>query len=108
MIKFLIINSIAVYITASLLSGVQIRSYWTALGVAVLLGLVNIFVKPVLTFISFPFIIISLGLFIFVINAFLLVLIDAMVDGLKIKSFGWALIFSIILSILNTILHSIF
>lgn len=108
MIYTLLINSIAVYLTAKLLDGVQLKSFWTAIVVAILLALVNSFVKPLIIFLTLPLTIITLGLFILVINAFMLMLVDAMVDSFKIRSFGWAVIFSIILSILNSILFWLF
>jgi len=84
-----------------LLSGVKIKNFLTALGVAVLLGLVNTFLKPVLVFLTLPLTIVTFGLFILVINALMLMLVDALVDGLKIKHFGWAVLYSLLLSILN-------
>ncbi|MDZ7695129.1 MAG: phage holin family protein [Balneolaceae bacterium] len=108
MIYTLLINSIAVYLTAKLLDGVELKGFLTAVIVAILLALVNTFVKPLIVFLTLPLTIITLGLFILVINAFMLVLVDAMVDSFKIKSFGWAVIFSIILSILNSLLFWIF
>lgn len=101
MIWSLLVNSIGIFIIGYLLTGVEIKNFLTALGVAVLLGLVNTFVKPILVFLTFPITILTFGLFILVINALMLMLVDAMVDGLKIKHFGWAFLFSLLLSILN-------
>ncbi|MDR8391903.1 phage holin family protein [Aliifodinibius sp. S!AR15-10] len=108
MIYTLLINTVAVYLTAKLLDGVEIKSFFSALVVAVLLALVNTFIKPVIVFLTLPITILTLGLFIFVINALMLMLVDAISDGLKIRSFGWALIFSIVLSIINGLLFWIF
>lgn len=101
MIWSLLVNSIGIFIIGYLLTGVEIKNFLTALGVAILLGLVNTFVKPILVFLTFPITILTFGLFILVINALMLMLVDAMVDGLKIKHFGWAFLFSLLLSILN-------
>lgn len=101
MIWTLLINSIGIFIIGYLLSGVQIKSFLTAVGVAILLALVNTFVKPILVFLTFPLTLITFGLFILVINALMLMLVDALVDGMKIKHFGWALLYSLLLSILN-------
>ena len=104
----LLINSLAVYLTAKLLSGVEIRSFLSAVFVAILLALANTFVKPFIVLLTLPLTILTLGLFIFVINAMMLMLVDALTDGFYIKSFSWALIFSIVLSILNGLLFGIF
>lgn len=108
MILSILINSVSVYITSKILDGVNIKDFWTAIGVAVLLALVNTFIRPVVIFFSLPLTILTLGLFILVINALMVMLVDYFVEGLKIKSFGWALGFSIIMSIINAILFAIF
>lgn len=101
MILSLLLNAIGIFIIGYLLKGVQIQSFLTALGVAILLALVNTFVKPILLFLTFPITLITFGLFILVINALMLMLVDALVEGMEIKHFGWALLFSLLLSILN-------
>lgn len=108
MIYTLLINSIAVYITGKLLDGVKLESFLTAIVVAILLAVVNTFVKPLIVFLTLPLTIVTLGLFLLVINAGMLMLVDAMVSSFKIRSFGWALIFSIILSLINSLLFWIF
>ncbi|MDX1637558.1 MAG: phage holin family protein [Balneolaceae bacterium] len=108
MIYTLVINSVAVYLTAKLLDGVQIKSFFSALVVAILLALVNTFIKPVIVLLTLPVTILTLGLFILVINALMLMLVDAVAEGIKIRSFGWALIFSIVLSMINGLLFWIF
>jgi len=106
MLEFLVL-SVAVFVSAKLLDGVEIRSFTTALGVALGISLVNIFIKPILLILSLPVIILSLGLFIFIINAVLIILIDKFVDGLRIRSFTWALIFSVLISVLSTGLNAL-
>lgn len=108
MLKILIINSIVVFIGAYILDGVKIKNFWTAIGVAILLGLINMFVKPLILFLALPLTILTLGLFILVINAWILMLIDKMVDGLTIKNFWWAVLYSIIISVLNSLMFWIF
>lgn len=103
-----LLNSVAVFLTAKLLKGVEIKNFWSAIGVAALLALVNTFIKPVLEFISLPFILLTLGLFVLVINALLLMLVDKLVDGFKIENFGWAVVFSIVLSFINAVLTFVF
>ncbi len=106
MLEFLVL-SVAVFVSAKLLDGVEIRSFTTALGVALGISLVNIFIKPILLILSLPVIILSLGLLIFIINAALIILIDKFVDGLRIRSFSWALIFSVLISVLSTGLNAL-
>lgn len=101
MIWNLLVNSIGIFIIGYLLSGVEIKNFFTAIGVAILLGLVNTFVKPILVFLTFPITILTFGLFILVINALMLMLVDSLVDGLKIRNFGWAFLYSLLLAILN-------
>ncbi|MEC8141029.1 MAG: phage holin family protein [Bacteroidota bacterium] len=106
MVKFLVL-SLSVFISARLLDGVEIHSYWTSLGVAIGLSLVNILLKPILVILSMPFIVLSLGLFMLVINAALIMLIDKLVDGLRIHNFTWAVIFSLLISLINTGLNAL-
>lgn len=101
MILSLLINSVGIFVIGYLLKGVEIKNFFTALGVAILLAIINTLVKPILVFLTFPITILTFGLFILVINALMLMLVDALVDGLKIQHFGWAFLFSLLLSILN-------
>lgn len=108
MLKILIINSIVIFLGAYLLEGVKIKSFWTAIGVAIVLGLINMFIKPLILLLTLPLTILTLGLFVLVINAWILMAIDKMIDGLTIKGFWWAVIYSIIISVLNSLLFWIF
>lgn len=108
MLKILLINSIVIFLGATLLKGVKIKNFWTAIGVAVLLAVINMFIKPVIVFLTLPVTILTLGLFILVINAWILLLIDKLVDGFTIKGFWWAVLYSLFISILNGILFRIF
>ncbi|PWN07363.1 phage holin family protein [Rhodohalobacter mucosus] len=108
MLKVLLINSVVIFFAAYLLEGVKMKNFLTAIGVAVLLGLINMFIKPLIVFITLPLTILTLGLFILVINAWVLMLIDKLVDGLEIKSFWWAVGYSLLISILNSILLKVF
>ena len=108
MLKTLLINSLVIFFGAYLLDGVKLKNYLTALGVAILLGLVNIFIKPLIIVLTLPLTILTLGLFIWVINAWLLMLIDKLVEGFTIRSFWWALLFSLFISVLNGVLFRIF
>ncbi len=103
-----LINAFAVYATASLLGGIYVKSFWAALIVALVLGLINAVVKPVLVFFSIPFIIVTLGLFLLIINALMLMLAAALVDGFSVASFWWAVLGSLVISLVSWMLSSIF
>ncbi len=103
-----LINAIAVYATAHILDGIHLKSFGAAVLVALVLGLVNAVVRPVLVFFSFPFIIVTLGLFLLVINALLLQFAASLVGGFSIDSFGWAIAGSIVISAISWILSSLF
>jgi len=97
------LTGLAVVLTAYLLPGVDVTDYWTALLVAAVLALANIFVKPLLIILTIPITIVTLGLFLLVINALMILLADYLVDGFAVSGFWWALLFSLILSIFNSL-----
>lgn len=101
-VRFLL-NGLAVVLTAYLLPGVDVTDYWTALIVALVLTLANMFVKPVLIILTIPITIFTLGLFLLVINALIILLADYLVDGFYVDGFWWALLFSLILSLFNSL-----
>jgi len=103
----LIVSALAVLISAYILPGVKVDGFLTAVVVAVVLGIVNMFIKPVLLLLTFPLTILSLGLFYFVINALMVLLVSAIVPGFKVSGFFWALIFSLVLSIVSSFLSSL-
>lgn len=101
-IRFLL-NGLAVVLTAYLLPGVDVTDYWTALIVALVLAIANVIVKPVLIILTIPITIVTLGLFLLVINALIILLADYLVDGFYVDGFWWALLFSLILSLFNSL-----
>ncbi|MEK6480821.1 phage holin family protein [Catalinimonas sp. 4WD22] len=104
MILKLLVNAVAVFFAAYLLQGVEVKNFWSAILTAILLAIVNAVLRPIMVFLTIPVTILTLGLFLLVINALLLMLVDAILPGLKIKNFWWALIFGVVLSIINGIL----
>jgi putative membrane protein len=102
-----ILRAMAIMITAYLLPGIIIKSFFVALVVAVVLGLFNTILRPILIILTLPINILTLGLFTLVINAGLIMLTSNVVPGFFVKSFWWALLFSLILSLVNAILHSL-
>lgn len=101
----MLVSAMVVTIIAYVLPGVHVQSFLAALAVAVVLALLNTFVKPVLVVLTIPVTVFSLGLFILVINAAIVLLASEIVDGFEVKSFWWALIFSIINSLVSTLLE---
>lgn len=108
MLKILLINSIVIFITAKMLRGVDIDDFFTALGVSILLAIINTLIKPLIVFITLPVTVLTLGLFLLVINGAIILLIDKLVEGFKVKNFGWAILYSIVISILNGFLLWVF
>lgn len=106
-VLYIIISSIAVYFTAWLLPGISIENYGTAIITAIVLGLLNAFVKPLLQILSLPITVLTLGLFLLVINTIIILLASKMVSGFHVGNFWWALLFSIITSGVVSILESI-
>ncbi len=104
MIKYLIVNSLVIFFFAYVLSGVKIKSFFTAVGISILLAIINTFIKPLIVFLTIPLTVLTLGLFIFVINAWIFMMIDAMLEGFEIKNFWWALLYSMLISAANTLL----
>jgi putative membrane protein len=102
-----LVNAVAVYVTAHLLQGISIRNFGAALIVALVLGLINTLLKPVLVFFSIPFLIVTLGLFMLIINAMMLQLAALLVDGFSIESFWWAMLGSLVISFVAWLLSSL-
>lgn len=102
-----IINGIAIFITARILPGIQLDDLGTALIVAIVLGLINTFIKPILIILTLPINLMTLGLFTFVVNALLILLVSNIVPGFSVSSFWTALLFSIVLSIVSGILNKL-
>lgn len=102
----LILSGVAVYLVAYLLPGVHVGDYIDALVVALVISLLNIFLRPLLIFLTIPATIITLGLFLLVINAFIIWVTHLMLDSFTVDNFWWALLFSLLLSIVNGLFMS--
>lgn len=103
----LLVNSLAVFITAYILSGIKVDSFTTALVVSVVLGLANAILKPLLILLTLPITILTLGLFTFVINALLVLLVAAAIPGFYVAGFVSAFLFSLMLSLVSWFLNSL-
>lgn len=101
-----LLTAILVYFLANFLPGVAVDGLSSAIIVAVVLGLLNIFVKPVLVFLTLPATLITFGLFLLVINAFVILMCEYLVSGFHVSSFWTALLFSLILSLFQSFLFS--
>ncbi len=103
----LLISGLAVFFTDWLLSGIDVTNFTNALLIAIVLAFLNTFLKPVLVLLTIPFTIFTLGLFLLVINAGIILLASKLIDGFYVSGFWWALLFSIILSITTSILEGL-
>lgn len=103
----LVLTALAVIVTSSVLPGVSIENAWTALIVAAVLSFLNAIVKPLMVLLTIPITILSLGFFLLIINAFMIILTDKIVDGFEVNSFLTAFIFSIVLSLVNWVFENL-
>src|SRR6266498_716819 len=103
LIRIIVIAAVS-FGLAHVLSGVHIDTFWTAIVFAVVLAILNIFIKPLIILLTLPVTILTLGLFLFIINALVVLLASKFVHGIAIASFGWALLFSLILSLVGSVL----
>jgi putative membrane protein len=99
-----VVSALAIMVAAYLLSGVVVDSIVTALVLAVVLGAINAFIRPVLIILSLPVTILTLGLFVFIIDAALIMLAASIVPGFAVAGFWWALIFAVVLSVVHFVL----
>ena len=108
MIWNLLILSVAIFIVANFLPGIRIKGPGTAVIVAVVYSLINFFLWWLFVILSIPLVIVTFGLFIFVINAFLLWITDRMVDNFEINSFGTTLVAAFLITVIDSGLHWLF
>jgi putative membrane protein len=102
-------NVAALFVAAWILPGISYgNDWWSLLIAAIVFTLANAFVKPVLAVLSIPFIVVTLGIFYFLINVLMLYLTDWIVSDFQIDTFWWAVLGAIIVSLVNGILHMIF
>jgi putative membrane protein len=103
---YFLIYTVAVFITARVLPGIQIKSFKASVGVALLLVIANWTIKPILNFIAFPITLLTLGLFSLVINAIIVIIVDKiMEEEFEVDGFLWAVIYAITLSVINGVLQ---
>jgi putative membrane protein len=103
----ILITSGLVLLIAHFMTSVHVADFTTALIVAIVLGLLNVFVKPIMVILTLPFTIVTFGLFLLVVNALIIILCTKIVGGFSVDTFWTALFFSIILSLLQSIMYKI-
>ncbi len=103
----ILITAALVMVISYFMKGVVVEQFTTAIIVAIVLGLLNLFVKPVLVLFTLPVTFFTLGLFLLVINAIIILLCDHFVDGFDVSSFWTALFFSIILSLSQSLVYQL-
>lgn len=103
----ILLLSAAIYLVARLMPTIYLKSFGTAVIVALVYSVINFLVGWLLTFLALPFIILTFGLFKFVINAFLLWITDLMIDDFEIKGFGSTLIAAFLITIIDSVLKLI-
>ena len=96
-----ILNALVLMAVAAWVPGFEVASFYSALIAALILGLVNALLKPLLIILTLPINVVTLGLFTFVINAFMLMLVSSIVKGFDIDSFGTALIGALVMALLG-------
>lgn len=103
----IILTAIAVVVLAKFMPGVEVGSYIYAIIVAIVLSLLRVIVKPLLVILTFPVTLVTFGLFLFIINAVLILFTDFLVSGFSVRSIWTALLFSILLSIFQSVLFGL-
>lgn len=98
-------SALVVLIASYILPGVHVGDFWTALLVALVLGIFNALLKPILILLTLPITIITFGLFLIVINALLVLLATTLVPGFIVDGFWWAFLFSLLVSLINLIIE---
>lgn len=102
-----LVSSLAMFVSAWMVPGVEIKNYLAALLVVIILSLINLVIKPVILFLTLPLNILTLGLFTFVINALMISLAAFIAPGFTVSGFWAALLFSLVLSLIVSIFDSL-
>lgn len=101
-----LVSAVAVLVAAYLLPGVDVDNFFVALVVAIVLGLANAILRPILLVLTLPITLLTLGFFALVINAVLVLFTSALVRGFDVHGFWWAMLFSVLLALVNAVLKS--
>jgi putative membrane protein len=101
----IIVTSIVAFGLSYVLSGISIDTFWTAIVVAIVLAILNAVIKPILIILTLPITLVTLGLFLFVINALIILLAEHLITGFRVDGFWWALLFSLLLSLVTSLMY---
>lgn len=101
----IIVTSVAAFGLSYLLPGIKIDTFWAAILLALVLAVLNAVLKPILIILTLPITLVTFGLFLFVINAAIILLAEKFVGGFKVDGFWWALLFSLLLSLVTAVLY---
>lgn len=102
-----VLHAVALMAVAYLLPGVVVEGFWAALWAALILGLVNTVVKPILLILTLPLTVLTLGLFYFILNGLMFYWVGSILDGFQVNGFWWAVLAALLYSLLATLLSSI-
>ncbi|WP_339700835.1 phage holin family protein [uncultured Marixanthomonas sp.] len=103
----ILLTAVAVVVLAKILPGVAVEGYLSAIIVAIVIALLRFIVKPILIVLTLPVTILTLGLFLLIINAIIILMADWFVSGFAVSNIWWALLFSLLLSFLQSVLFSL-
>ena len=103
----ILLSSVGVMLSAYLLEGVYVKGFWSAALFSLLLSILNYTIKPLLVILTIPITVLTLGLFLLIINTLIIWVAAELIDGLMIGGFVWAFLFSLLLSVINTLLLNI-
>ena len=108
LILHVLLLAVVIYALADTLEGMYVENYGTAVGVAIVYGIINVTLGSVLKLLGLPFIIITVGVFLFFINAFLLWLTDALMDSFEIEDAGTTIMAAVVITLADTLLDFVF
>jgi len=101
----IIVTSIVAFGLSYILNGVHFDTFTSAIVLAIVLAILNAIVKPILILVTLPITVVTLGLFLFVINALIILLADSLIKDFHVDGFWWALLFSLLLSVVTSVLY---
>ncbi len=103
----LLVRTVVILLAAYVLPGVSVDGFGSAILLAVVLGVINTFIRPIVIFLTLPATLVTLGLFLLVINACMVLLADWVLPSFSVAGFGWALLFSIVVSLISSFLEKL-
>jgi len=101
----ILITAVVAFALSAVLHGIHFHNFWSAVVLSLVLAVLNFLLKPILVILTLPVTILTFGLFLFVINAIIVLVAGDLVSGFSVDGFGWALLFSLLLSLLTSFLY---